>query len=225
LRAPVGLLRSGSSVLQKAGVILIAWYGTVLTLSWFEFFHGAPDRIPTVELGLFAPIIVGAIVLARSEMLSRIIDAVPQSWLVGIQVYRTIGLVFLVLLGLGKLPAVFALPAGIGDVLVGVLAPIVGFLYARGVNGREQFVRAWNALGIVDLVVAVGAGFLTSPSPIQLLSLGAPNELITAFPLVMIPVFAVPLSILLHLVSLMKLQRTSVQGTTSLQHLRSGALG
>ena len=117
--------------------------------------------------------------LARSEMLSRIIDAVPQSWLVGIRVYRTIGLIFLILFGLGKLPGDFALPAGIGDVLVGVLAPVVGFLYARGVNGREQLVRAWNALGIVDLVVAVGTGFLTSPSPFQLLSLGAPNELIS----------------------------------------------
>jgi hypothetical protein len=74
---------------------------------------------------------------------------------------------------------------------------------------------AWNVLGILDLVVAVGTGFLTSPSPFQQLSLDAPNELISAFPLVMVPVFAVPVSILLHLMSLMKLRRTLAQSTAS----------
>jgi hypothetical protein len=215
------LARSGwpveerASVVQKTSLILIAWYGTALALSWLDFFRGAADRIPTIGLGIFVPIIIGTIALWRSETLSRIVDAVPQSWLVGVQVYRTIGLIFLILWGAGRLPGDFALPAGIGDVLVGVLAPVVGLVYARGAESGERLVRAWNAFGILDLVVAVGTGFMTSPSPLQLLSFEAPNELISAFPLVMVPVFAVPISILLHLMSLMKLQRTRVQGTTS----------
>ena len=69
--------------------------------------------------------------------------------------------------------------------------------------------------GLLDLVVALGTGFLTSPSPFQLLSLAAPNTLVSAFPLVLIPVFAVPLSVLLHVASLMKLRRETVQETTS----------
>ena len=44
------------------------------------------------------------------------------------------------------------------------------------------------------------------------LAFGAPNELISAFPLAMIPVFLVPLSILLHLASLKKLQQTRTAG-------------
>ena len=71
--------------------------------------------------------------------------------------------------------------------------------------------RAWNLLGIADLIVAVATGFLTSPSRFQMFALGAPNELIAAFPLVMIPVFLVPLSILLHLASLEKLRRTEAK--------------
>jgi hypothetical protein len=204
-----------ASVLQWTSLVLIAWYGAVLTLSWFEFFRGAADRFPTIALGVFGPIVVGAIALWRSETLNRIIDAVPQSWLIGVQIYRTLGLVFLTLLMAGMLPAAFALPAGIGDMLVGVLAPVVAILYARGVVGRERLVRAWNRSGILDLVVAIGTGFLTSPSPVQLLSFEAPNELISAFPLVMVPVFAVPVSVLLHLMSLKKLQRTMVQRTPS----------
>ncbi len=186
---------------------MIVWFGTALTLSWLEFFRGTSDRIPTIELGVFLPIIVGAIALWRSETLRRIIDAVPQAWLVGIQVCRTMGLIFLTLWAVGRLPGDFALPAGIGDVLVGLLAPLVALAYASGAASRELLVRAWNALGILDLIVAVGTGFLTSPSPIQMLSFDAPNYLITAFPLVMVPVFAVPLAILLHLISLMKLRQ------------------
>ncbi|MEO9191354.1 MAG: hypothetical protein ABI224_15355 [Acetobacteraceae bacterium] len=90
---------------------------------------------------------------------------------------------------------------------MGALAPLVAVRCARGAESRELLVRAWNAFGILDLVVASMAGFMTSPSPLQLLSLEAPNELISAFPLVMVPVFAVPLSTLLHLMSLMKLRR------------------
>ena len=64
-------------------------------------------------------------------------------------------------------------------------------------------VTAWNVLGILDRVVAITTGFITSPSP--LFSYEPPNELIAIFPLVLIPVYLVPLSLLLHIASLAKL--------------------
>jgi hypothetical protein len=130
---------------------------------------------------------------------------VPQSWLVGVQAYRGLGSIFLVLLGIGLLPGEFALPAGFGDVFVGIAAIPVAAVYAGGTPGRGALVVLWNVLGIADLVVAVGSGFLSTPSPLQLLALADPNQLIGAYPLVLIPVFAVPLSIVLHIASLTKL--------------------
>ncbi|MBS0151374.1 MAG: hypothetical protein JSR31_10570 [Nitrospira sp.] len=53
----------------------------------------------------------------------------------------------------------------------------------------------------------MACGFATSPSPVQLAALDHPNELITAFPLVLIPTYLVPISVLLHLVSMAKLRR------------------
>ena len=94
-----------------------------------------------------------------------------------------------------------------GTCLVGLLAPVVGIAYMRGSRGSAVMLRAWNRLGITDLVVAVTTGFLTSPSPIQLLAFDRPNLLITAFPLAMIPVFLVPLAVLLHLASWQKLRQ------------------
>jgi hypothetical protein len=85
------------------------------------------------------------------------------------------------------------------------LAPIVALAYARGARGNAGLVKAWNVFGILDLVIAVTTGFITSPSTLS--TYAPPNELISIFPLVLIPVYLVPLSVLLHLASLAKLHR------------------
>jgi len=191
----------------SVAVLLVGWFSATLLLSWFEFYRGASSRVPTIQYGLLIPIIVGVTLAWKWKMLGRIIEAVPQEWIVGVQFYRALGLMFLVLFAAGRLPAVFALPAGIGDVIVGLVAPVIGIAYARNPHKAAGLVRSWNLFGIVDLIVAVGTGLLTSPSPVQMLAFDAPNELISAYPLVMVPVFLVPLSILLHLASLKKLRR------------------
>jgi hypothetical protein len=135
--------------------------------------------------------------------MGRIIDAVPQPWIVGVQLYRALGVIFLILYATDKMPGLFAWPAGVGDVTVGLLAPVVALAYAGDARRNAGLVTAWNVLGILDLVVAITTGFITSPS--ALFSYQPPNELIAIFPLVLIPVYLVPLSILLHLASLAKL--------------------
>jgi hypothetical protein len=133
----------------------------------------------------------------------RIIDAVPQSWIVAVQLYRALGVIFLILYTTDKLPGLFAWPAGVGDIIVGLLAPIVALACARDKRRSAGLVNAWNVFGILDLFVAVTTGFITS----TLFTYEPPNELISVFPLVLIPVYLVPLSILLHLASLAKLHR------------------
>jgi hypothetical protein len=202
------------ATLRTAAVLLSLWFVVALALSLAEVFRGAADRAPTIEFGIFVPVVVGLAWLWRSETAVRLIDAIPQSWLVGIQFYRALGVIFLLLNAQGSLPSLFALPAGSGDLAVGLLAPVVGVVYARGVAGRELLVRGWNILGLFDLAVAIATGFLTSPSPLQMFSFDAPNELITAYPVVLVPVFGVPLAVLLHVASLIKLGRETAQRTS-----------
>lgn len=191
-----------------ASVLLVAWFLAALSLSWLGFYGGTPSRTPTIQFGLLVPIVAGVVLFWRWPALQRVVEAVPQRWIVSVQVYRVEGLIFLILYAAGRLPREFAWPAGVGDVIVGLLAPAVGLAYARGWRGSTGLLRAWNLLGIADLVVATTTGFLTSPSPLQALAFDRPNTLITAFPLVLIPVFLVPLSVLLHLGSLQKLRQT-----------------
>src|SRR4029077_17105815 len=116
------------------------------------------------QCGILLPILIGALLIWRSETVRRIIHAVPQEWLVAVQLYRALGVVFLILYSTGKLPGLFAWPAGVGDIAIGLLAPIVGLAYAQAPRKAAGLVAAWNVLGILDLTVAVGTGFVTAPS-------------------------------------------------------------
>jgi hypothetical protein len=191
--------------LGGSAVVLIVWFLAAVALAWMGVYAADAKRPPRIEFGLLVPVTIALVLLWRKSAFARLIGAVPQEWLVGVQVYRALGAIFLILYSMKKLPGVFAWPAGVGDILVGVLAPIVALAYRRAPREKRSLVLAWNILGLADLVVAIGTGLLSSPSPIQRLALDAPNELITTFPLALIPTFLVPISILLHVASLKRL--------------------
>jgi hypothetical protein len=109
----------------------------------------------------------------------------------------------------GALPGVFALPAGIGDVLTGLLALPAAIAVATGTAGGRRAATLWNILGLADFAVAIAIGMITSPGPLQLIvpdvqSIGAGD-----YPGVLTPAFVVPSSILLHALSLRQLRRRS----------------
>jgi hypothetical protein len=192
---------------RTAAVILLGWLVAAAALGALGVYHS--NGVPTIQYGILVPILIGALTIWRSDTVRRVIAAVPQSWLVGIQLYRALGVIFLILYATGKLPGQFALPAGVGDIGIGLLAPVVGLGYARAPQTTAGLVAAWNAFGIFDLIVAVGTGFLTAPSLLVSTAVQPTSELMTVLPMVLIPVYLVPLSIVLHLASLAKLHRES----------------
>jgi hypothetical protein len=198
-----------SRLVRISAFVLIGWLGIAIALGVSGVYRGASDRIPTIQYGILAPLLIGGMLIMRSSSMARVIEAVPQQWLIGVQFYRALGIIFLALYGAGKMPGLFAWPAGIGDVLVGALAPVVAIAYARGPEKNGDLAWVWNILGLTDLSVAVASGMVTAPSPIQQFAFDLPNELLGAFPLVLIPIYLVPLSVLLHLASLTKLRRTA----------------
>ncbi|HSY70093.1 MAG TPA: hypothetical protein VK813_15690 [Edaphobacter sp.] len=205
----------GKALLSTAAALAIFYVAAVLPAR-SGFYHFSASRIPTIQYGILSPIAIGVLVFVGWRPFRRLVEAVPQQWIVGLQLYRAEGVIFLVLLAMGRLPREFAIPAGVGDVVVGLCAPLVATAVVRNWRHATTLLRVWNLLGILDLTVAVTMGLLTSPSPIHLLAVDRPNELISLYPLVMVPVFLVPLAILLHLASLQKLrQAKSTQETMS----------
>ncbi|MBV8929067.1 MAG: hypothetical protein JO152_08085, partial [Mycobacteriaceae bacterium] len=127
------------------------------------------------------------------------------------QLFRPVGLAFLAAMVLGQLPAVFALPAGIGDIAIGIEAGFVARNLRRGNVGRSAL---WlNILGLADLIVALAVGVAAAPGPTQVLGGSQSTEAISLLPLVLIPTTVVPLAAALHLLSLRKLRVAGVTAT------------
>lgn len=196
-----------------AAIVLLIWFTIAVVLSSLGVFHGAVDAPPTIQYAILIPVGIGVLLIWLWPAARRVVEVMPPSTLVGVQAYRLMGSVFLLLLAADRLPAIFALPAGFGDIAVGLLAPVVALAHARNPERRGS-VLAWNLLGLTDFAVAIAVGFALSPSPFQLLAEDPAHLPLGGFPLVLFPAFVVPLSILLHIASLVKLRRQAASAGT-----------
>ncbi len=121
------------------------------------------------------------------------------SVLTATQVWRIGGAIFLFEMLRGNLPAAFAVPAGVGDILIGITAPVMALVVRRRGTLTWATAIVWNALGITDLVYAVTLGLL-----------GGANYVLSSY-LVFIPTVLVPAAIIIHLVTLRTLMKGDVR--------------
>ena len=91
----------------------VVWLFAIMWLASNDVFRNNvfPPRIP---MALALTLVFGYLLLF-SPTFRRIIAAIPQHWLIGIQTFRILGAVFLIRYFQGDLPALFAIPAGVGD--------------------------------------------------------------------------------------------------------------
>jgi hypothetical protein len=191
------------------------WLAVVWGAAINDAFRGRIGPVPLTPLAIFLPVVIGVPILLRSRRIGQVLDAMPASWLVALQVYRVLGSAFLIGWALGAVPGIFALPAGIGDVITGLLALPAAIAVAAGtIEGRKAAI-AWNIFGLLDFTVAISLGLATSPGPLQLIVPSIPNTTAGIYPTVMIPAFAVPTSILLHALSLRQLYRRARRAETA----------
>jgi hypothetical protein len=190
-------------VAVAAAVVLGGWLGVSGMLARDGVYRQDPgEAVPWLPVA-FAGFLLALLLATRIPLVSRILaDPGAPARLVLPHALRVVGVVFLIVMVQGHLPAIFAVPAGFGDIAIGVAAPFVARQLARG-TGRTEALR-FHVLGLVDLVVAVGIGFLLGPA--QLLEVAPSIEPLTLLPLALIPTVVVPLAVTLHLVSLRQLR-------------------
>lgn len=189
---------------------LAVWFATAL-YAVLAGHLAAPAGAPPIPIVVAAgaPPILFLILCRTSRAFRDFVLGLDIRLLVAMQGWRVLGGVFLVLYIFGMLPGVFALPAGLGDVAVGVTAPWVLLALVR----RPEFAATrgfivWNLLGILDLIVALAVGGLASGAVP-----GLTGEVTTApmvvWPLAMIPGFLVPLFVILHLIAIVQARQAA----------------
>jgi hypothetical protein len=196
---------SGGSIPSSVTVALALWFVLVVSFGALGVFVGPPGAPPiAIAAGVVAPLLLFFAWLRLSQSFRYFVLSLDLRLITGMQAWRWAGLGFIFLYAHDVLPAVFALPAGLGDMAVGFAAPwmILGLVRRPGFATSPAFIR-WNIVGILDLVVAVALGALSAT-----LSTGTPGEINTApmatLPLLLIPAFLVPLFLMLHTAALLQ---------------------
>jgi hypothetical protein len=187
-------------------------YTLWFAIAWSAAINGAfrtgVTRFPWLPLAIFLPLIIGAPLLLLSKRVGQLLDAMPATWLVALQLYRVFGVWAVAATLRGVLPGVFAWPAGIGDLLTGLLALPAAMALATGTAEGRSTAVFWNMFGLADLAIAITLGIITASGRFQLIVPDVPGMGATgAYPDVLTPGFVVPVSILLHLLSLRQLSR------------------
>src|ERR671928_27428 len=94
------------------------------------------------------------------------------------------------------------------------LVTLAVWLALTRMAGGRPLAIAWNLFGLLDLVVAVGMG-TGRLAPYLMPELGSrvpAAAAMGAFPLILIPTYLVPLSVMLHVMALARLRRAAPAG-------------
>jgi len=203
MRAGLGRQRAGL-LAGGAAAMLGGWFTASAVIAdhgWYHtpLGHGVP-WMPVAVAGFLGLLLA----LRRIPVVARALRApgtaarleLPHS-------FRAVdGVAFLIIMALGHLPALFALPAGLGDIAAGIAAPLVARRLAQGTGRRAAL---WfNAFGMTDLIVALTLGAVTSYQLIHVTPSGAP---ISELPIAVVPTVGVPLLFAVHFTSVSALAR------------------
>jgi hypothetical protein len=169
---------------------------------------GLPSRLLVFPL---PPVLIALLTLAILTV--AVTSAWFREWLTAVDVRALVlvhvtrfaaGLAFLVLYGRGELPYAFAVPGGIGDMVVAVLA--VGVVLATDARAtrRRGLIVAWNVIGLADILMVVATAVrIGSVDPEAMAAL-------LRLPLVVLPTFLVPIIIATHLILFARLLRRAL---------------
>tara|TARA_Y100000782_G_scaffold21181_1_gene22741 strand:+ start:30565 stop:31419 length:855 start_codon:yes stop_codon:yes gene_type:complete len=214
--ASMGAFRASLTANQIAvfvtasAVILGAWFAVALPFSRSGVFN-VPAEIgdpPYVLMFLFGGATLNWGLAWLTPLGRRITEATSLSAIAAFQIPRIMGGLFLIGWIVGDIPALFALPAGLGDILAGIAGWQASRALAKGEpNARSLLARA-IFIGIADFFFAVLFGIITSPGFAHLYALDAPN-IINAYPLAMFPAFFVPIFLGFHFIAISRLRQES----------------
>lgn len=198
--APKGKGQLYARVVASSFLVYFAYVIIAGQLGWFSK-NTFPARIillATIPLALF---LFGF--LWRSRIFNNFSDRLEVADFVEVHIFRVVGGFFVLLALLDTLPAWFGFIAGVGDATAALGSIFIAQGLRRGYARAKQWAKLWNTFGLVDILfTAIAANVLTK---LALDNGGDGVAVLAQFPFLLIPAFAPPIIIFLHLVIFKKL--------------------
>jgi hypothetical protein len=172
-------------------VVLAIWSGLVTAGIIADAFAGDGASRLALPAAVTMPIAAVAIGYRASPWFRNYLLGLDLRLLLTAQLWRVIGIAFLVALAYGQVPAGFAVPAAVGDLATGIAAMAVVLALGNGSLTRGRL-YAFTALGVVDFLLANATGLYLEPPAL------------TAWPLAIFPTIMVPFFAVLHLLAVLQ---------------------
>ena len=190
-------------------VICLGWFIAVLGAAISGGFNApAGERPLAILMAVTMPVIIYLTAYYRIKSFREWVLSLDMRQLILLHSWRMLGTGFVFLYFYDRLPALFALPAGLGDAMTAIGALSVGIaLYERASTVSRKRVYLWNTFGLIDFVLAVSMGVMTRTGEVLHFSGQVDSDIMGTFPLALIPGFAVPFYVITHLIIYAQLKR------------------
>jgi len=183
-----------TSMLVVIGVIFATWLATMYTLISNGFFTATGLPRLSFSVAVVIPVILGYVAVRLYMPLRQAVGAMTTEDFLRLQYWRAaFGVMFFFTTAL---PIWFKYVGGLGDIAAGIGALLALSVFRKHPDQERRTIILGNMIGIVDFVVVVTLGVgvvLQDQSPDM------------AFDL--IPLYVVPIFILLHIFSMQRLSR------------------
>lgn len=199
---PIYLSRS-----PTVAIILLVWFSVVLYSGLAGAFDTPTGEFPVpLILAAGGPPVLVWIALLVSPSFKSLAMRLDLAELTAMQSWRIIGAAFLFAWMTEDLPAVFAFPAGVGDILVGLIAPLAAITVALKFAGWRQ--AAWGVViaGMADFMIVVSIGLLARDGMPLHFAGHISTHAMGVVPYGLFPTFLVPAFIILHIFAIMRLR-------------------
>jgi hypothetical protein len=188
-------------------VVIMLWILVQSVLAYYGFYSdikGHPERFPIAV----APTLFLMVGLFATKQGRAFIDSLDLRWLTMLHIVRIpveIGLFFL--FTYKAIPQLMTFEGRNFDIIAGITAPIVYYLYFIKNQLSDRVLLIWNIVCLGLVINIVTHGLLSAPLPIQQFAFEQPNIAVLYFPYNLLPSFIVPVVMFSHFVAIRKLTR------------------
>lgn len=182
--------------------ILVCWLGIQAYVSMSGTYTNNPNSFPPkiVLMGILpmTVLIISVLIIPKTR---KIIDSLSISNLTYLHLVRIPVEIALYWLYLQKaIPEIMTFEGRNFDILAGITAPIMVYLYKKGMN--PKLLIGWNIISMLLLLNIVFTAIFSTETPLQKFGFEQPNIAIIHFPFSWLATFIVPAVLFSHLASL-----------------------
>ncbi|MFT4524050.1 MAG: hypothetical protein ACI85F_000191 [Bacteroidia bacterium] len=189
----------------KATLAIIAWSVLHCSLAYTGFFintEALPPRFTFVLLPATLAIIYSVLPKQRASIISNR-DFRVSTFLHTVRI--PVEICLFLLFSHGMVPELMTFEGRNFDILAGITAPVIGFLFLKNWIGTKGMI-AWNAVSLGLVLFILVNGVLSTELPFQQFAFDQPNRAMMYVPFVLLPATVVPIVVFTHITDILKLK-------------------